>query len=228
MRWCLTFVLCVAASGCVMGPVMIQKTPRWGRSFQASGAAGGLRTQYIRVDLPRSTDLTIYLGGAYDPNLPPPDRTSVNYELFWSNGGIAMQRTVLAPARGMAVHVVASVLEVNSTPSVDARIQAFAAMGRPTTFELAAFASLTQVPALGTLVLNVPDFATGVRVFAQDSAAVALATAQQLAGDGTGLSTGPLADYTGGYVPILPECEKFQITAGASLVNFMLYSLIQQ
>lgn len=103
----------------------------WGKSFTSRNDS--VENQLVRVQLPRSTDLTLYLQPMRGLNgLPSVD---VDYHVTVGTGGIALlSQWVPAPVYGAARHYVADVLEVSViTPGatvIPRIVAANAALGR--------------------------------------------------------------------------------------------------
>ena len=112
--------------------------PNWGRSFPAS-RADGPPVELVRVELPTSTDLTLYVGDPFTsmflwPNFNP-------FTITWGNGGTSRDIELVQSVRGTVLHFVSSRLVVRSKNFVSddvptdqfnlVRVSAMAAIGRP-------------------------------------------------------------------------------------------------
>lgn len=177
----------------------------WGKSF--TSRSSDVENQLVRVQLPRSADLTLYLQPMMQDGLPV---VPVDYHVTIGTGGIAVaDQWVPCPVFGAVRHYVADVLEVSViTPgaSVAPRIVAAnAGLGRPndaletgsqvgfkgasspTAAEMAKYLSIrpiahgwiTVAPGTGFQpLIRVPRFATTMQVEVYNPLAVADADMQ--------------------------------------------------
>lgn len=170
------------------GDDMAQYTPQWGRSFQVPAPFQAQTHQLVRLQLPQSQDITLYLQGI-DYSGAGPQRMTYNVSV--GSGGIAIvERRVQAAALGVVRHFVADSLTVEAVLPVSpsfangqqARIAACAALGSPVVSVETGSASdvppiansirRTQDEAVGWFsvffgtpqYVRVPQWATGVRI----------------------------------------------------------------
>ena len=108
----------------------------WGRSVVSTSP--GAENQLVRVALPRSEDLTLYLQPAREKNGLPSTGRLVSYRVTIGTGGIAVTQTwIPCPQFGVVRHFVADLLEVTVTTPIGASaafplsLSANSAIGRP-------------------------------------------------------------------------------------------------
>lgn len=112
--------------------------PNWGRSFPGS-RSDGPPVELVRVELPTSADLTLYLGDPFTSEFLWPNFNET--VITWGNGGTSRDLSVTPSVRGNVLHFVASRLVVRSKNFVNedvptdqfnlVRVSAMAALGRP-------------------------------------------------------------------------------------------------
>lgn len=174
--------------GCEGDDMGAQFTPQWGRSFQVPAPFQPQTHQLVRLQLPQSQDITLYLQGL-DYSGAGPQRMTYNVAI--GSGGISIvERRVQAPAVGVVRHFVADSVTVeavlptspNYANGQQARIAACAALGSPSrTVEMGAATDVppvansfrrTQDDTVGWVsvfsgtaqYVRVPQWATGVRI----------------------------------------------------------------
>lgn len=153
----------------------VQVKPNWGRSYPVQ-LTEGPPVELVRLQLPRPTDVTVYLGepivttgSGYPVQVP--------YTISFGSGGTARTLTALAPVLGGVHHVVASKVEVRSVPFSSlavppeklsqVRISAMAGLGRPTEHVRRLFRTVnynTQVTPGGQRSWVLDPFTTKVRI----------------------------------------------------------------
>lgn len=131
--------------------------PNYGRSVPAVGDTG---SQLARVEVPATTDMTVYLFGWNTPS----DTNNVigRYYVTHASGGIAIRELLTASARGTVLHYAASVVQVDTvegqSPPLSSLSRARIGIGRPQRFELPL--QLTAGLGANGSIVRIPDWVT--------------------------------------------------------------------
>lgn len=138
--------------------------PNWGRT---QPAATNTAQQLARVTLAEPGDLVAYLYGWDTPNHT--NNVLGRYKVTYGAGGTSTQETIQVPARGLVLHYVTSVLEIdtleNQSPPLQSISKAHIGLGRPTpwvSYTLSGAASATA----GTTI-SIPQWTTSLRILGQ-------------------------------------------------------------
>lgn len=107
----------------------------WGKSFTSPNV--NTENQLVRVTLPQSRDLTLYLQPARDASNGLPEVSIVDYKVSIGTGGVAVVQTFIpCPVFGVVRHFTADVIEVSvltpsASPGHPTLVAANVALGRP-------------------------------------------------------------------------------------------------
>lgn len=195
----------------------IQRTrkspPNWGRTVVVRNNFAN--TQLVRIKLPQPTDVTVYLQPATVGN-DPTFCVPVSYAVVFGTGaGFAvLAETLVAPARGRALHVVANDVIVNSVAEVlgvgTYTAGAAAALGRPVPCMQSYNMPLDAVTNVA--LQRLPLWATQLQLFVQPAAAAATAQVQYLNSGGVALTAGEAASRYEQLRPIPPHAMSVRVT----------------
>lgn len=199
--------------------------PNWGRT---QPAATNTAQQLARIQRPEPCDIVAYLYGWDTPNHT--NNVLGRYKVTYGAGGTSTQETIEVPARGLVLHYVTAVVEIdtleNQSPPLQSISKAHLGLGRPTDWQ-----QYTQGSAVATTAgatIQIPQWTTSVRVLGQFASALGPAPIPSLpvttglievagANDPTFASpaTYRIADLFDGFVPLSINSGYVRLFGGA-------------
>lgn len=205
-------------------PATTNVAPNYGRSQPAANQAAG--SQLARYDSPFPRDVAVYLYG-WDPPSGTNNTTGL-YNVTHASGGIATVETIQAPARGLCLHYVASMVQVDSVANQSAPQNSLArarvGLGRPSAWRRRI--QLSANPGADGPIYRLPDWVTRVRVIGAFDTAAPAGSATDASVKVAPANSPTMASYQqylvsmllpfdGGVVPIREDAGFVRIFGGA-------------
>jgi hypothetical protein len=147
-----------------MGQTQPTELTNWGRSQPARTNAAN---QLARVALATPHDLTAYLYGWDTPGHT--NNVLGRYVVTYGSGGVAQREQIEVPARGLVLHYVTAMLQIdtieNQSPPTGAVAKAHIGLGRPTAWRQ--YAQLTAAAGAAGTGITIPAWTTSIRLLGQ-------------------------------------------------------------